>query len=85
MMLTLLILEPMQPENDIDVYLRPLIDDLKILGHSIIMLYDRFKEEKFILKTMLFGIINDFAAYDNLSRYSIKGNMACPIFEDNIC
>ena len=31
MMLTLLILGPKQLENDIDVYLQPLVDDLKVL------------------------------------------------------
>jgi len=32
---------------------------------------------------MLFGTINDFPTYGNLSEYSIKGKRACPICEDN--
>ena len=31
---------------------------------------------------MLFGTINDFPAYGNLSGYSIKGEKACPVCED---
>src|ERR1044072_3996580 len=31
---------------------------------------------------MLFGTINDFPAYGNLSGYSVKGKLACPICED---
>jgi hypothetical protein len=32
---------------------------------------------------MLFGTINDFPAYGNLSGYSNKGKRACPICEDD--
>jgi len=32
---------------------------------------------------MLFCIINDFHAYENLSGYSVKGYKACPIYEEN--
>src|SRR4051812_25815311 len=31
---------------------------------------------------MLFGTINDFPAYENLSGYSNKGQKACPVCED---
>ncbi|GAA0159510.1 hypothetical protein LIER_16266 [Lithospermum erythrorhizon] len=31
---------------------------------------------------MLFGIVNDFTAYGNLSGYSVKGQYACPKCED---
>ncbi|KAL6138480.1 hypothetical protein ACLB2K_063762 [Fragaria x ananassa] len=40
MMLTLLISGPKQPGNDIDVYLQPLIDDLKVLWDGVEGVYD---------------------------------------------
>jgi len=33
-----------------------------------------------MMHAMLFCIINDFPAYGNLSRDSVKGNKACPIY-----
>lgn len=41
-MLTLLILGPKQLDNDIDVYLAPLIDDLKTLWEVGIEAYDAY-------------------------------------------
>ncbi|KAL6227695.1 hypothetical protein ACLB2K_001652 [Fragaria x ananassa] len=43
MMLTLLISGPKQPGNDIDVYLQPLVDDLKVLWDGIERVYDSTK------------------------------------------
>ncbi|XP_057452852.1 uncharacterized protein LOC130744712 [Lotus japonicus] len=82
MMLTMLISGPKQPGNDLDVYLTPLIEDLKQLWEVGVEVYDRFKEEKFTLRAVLFGTINDFPAYGNLSGYTVKGQCACPICED---
>ena len=72
MMLTLLISGPKQPENDIDVYLQPLVDDLKVL----------WKGEYFKLKAVLVWTINYFPAYGNLSWSIVKGYNACPICVD---
>lgn len=83
MMLSLLISEPKQPGNDIDVYLTPLIEDLKIMWEIGVEVYDGYRKECFNLRAMLFGTINDFPAYGNLSGYSIKGQCACPICEES--
>ncbi|KAK7256311.1 hypothetical protein RIF29_29752 [Crotalaria pallida] len=80
MMLSMLISGPKQPGNDIDVYLTPLIEDLKQMWETGIEVYRR---ESFNLRAMLFGTISDFSAYGNLSGYSTKGQCACPICEDN--
>ena len=66
MMLTLLISGPKQPSVDIDVYLQPLIDDLKTLWNDGVNVYDAHKEKYFNLKGVLFWTINDFPIYGNL-------------------
>ncbi|XP_058771635.1 uncharacterized protein LOC131645005 isoform X1 [Vicia villosa] len=82
MMLSMLISGPKQPGNDIDVYLAPLIEDLKFLWENGVEVYDGYRKESFNLRAMLFGTINDFPAYGNLSGYSNKGQKACPVCED---
>ena len=82
MMLSMLISGPKQPGNDIDVYLAPLVEDLKFLWETGVEVYDGYRKESFNLRAMLFGTINDFPAYGNLSGYSIKGQKACPVCED---
>ncbi|XP_059668758.1 uncharacterized protein LOC132313832 [Cornus florida] len=53
MMLTLLIPGPRQLGNDIDVYLEPLIDDLKELWEKGVEIYDAFAKSTFNLKVLL--------------------------------
>jgi len=48
-MMSLLIPSPMNPENDIDVYLQPLIEELKELWEKGIVTYDASTKEMFKL------------------------------------
>ncbi|XP_074590037.1 uncharacterized protein LOC141845943 [Curcuma longa] len=82
MMLTLLISGPKQPGNDIDVYLAPLIDDLKCLWDIGVEAYDAYRKETFSLRAVLLWTINDFPAYGNMSGCIVKGYHACPICGD---
>ncbi|XP_004306160.1 PREDICTED: uncharacterized protein LOC101304798 [Fragaria vesca subsp. vesca] len=82
MMLTLLISGPKQPRNDIDVYLQPLVDDLKVLWDGIEQVYNFVRGEYFKLKAVLLWTINDFLAYGNLSGCVVKGYNTCPICVD---
>ncbi|WVZ13968.1 hypothetical protein V8G54_011534 [Vigna mungo] len=82
-MFSMMISGPKQPGNDIDVYLKPLIDDLKLLWEEGVEVFDSDVEDNFRLRAMLFCTINDFPAYGNLSGYSVKGHFACPICEEN--
>ncbi|KAD4585589.1 hypothetical protein E3N88_23190 [Mikania micrantha] len=87
-MMTLLIQGPKQPGNDIDVYLAPLIDDLKTLWAPGVDVYDAYKKENFILRAMIFCTISDFPAYGNLSGYSTKDVRHCldvMHIEKNVC
>jgi len=83
MMLSMMISGPRQPGNDIDVYLSPLIEDLKLLWDEGIEVFDAYEKVNFNLRALLFCTVNDFPAYGNLSSYSVKGHRACPICEEN--
>ena len=46
-MLSMMISGPKQPVNEIDVYLNPLIEDLKLLWNKRVDVFDAFKNESF--------------------------------------
>jgi hypothetical protein len=63
MMLTILVSRPKQLGDCIDVYLRPLVDDLKILWKSrVLEVWDEYKRVEFTMHGMLFTTINDNSA-----------------------
>ncbi|KAI5347609.1 hypothetical protein L3X38_000496 [Prunus dulcis] len=68
---------------EFDVYLEPLIDDLKSLWVGIRGVYDAHNGEYFTLRAALMWTINDFPAYGNLSGCVVKGYKACPICGDD--
>ena len=59
-MMPVLIQGPKQPGNDIDVYLRPLVEELLQLwtGNGV-RTWDEHKQEEFNLHALLFVTIND--------------------------
>jgi len=71
------------PGNDIDVYLSPLIEDLRLMWDQGVEVFDEFANETFKLHAMLFCTINDFPTYGNLSSYSVEGHEACSICEED--
>ncbi|GJX86413.1 zinc finger, PHD-type containing protein [Tanacetum coccineum] len=78
-MLTLLIPGPKSPGKDIDVYLRPLIDDLKVLwAKPGVETIDVATGLKFNMRAMVLWTINDFPARSSLSGWSGQGYKACP-------
>nr|XP_004492006.1 uncharacterized protein LOC101504571 [Cicer arietinum] len=83
-MLSMMISGPKQPGNNIDVYLSPLIEDLRMLWEGVDV-FDGYSREYFMMRAMLFCTINDFPAYGNLCGYSVKGHKACPICEEGTC
>jgi len=65
--------------NDIDVYLQPLIDELKELWDNGVQTYDTSIKEMFQLHVSILWTINDFlVVYGNLSGWSTKGKFTCP-------
>jgi len=80
-MLCMMIAGPRQPVNDIDVYLAPLIEDLRKLWEYGVDVWDVNVQQTFTtLCAFVFCTINDFLAYENLSGYSVKGHHACSIY-----
>ena len=77
-MMPVLIQGPKQPGNDIDVYLRPLVEELSQLWNGNgVRTWDEHKQEEFDLKALLFVTINDWPALGNLSGQTNKGYQAC--------
>ncbi|KAH9668232.1 hypothetical protein KPL70_021335 [Citrus sinensis] len=79
MMMSLLIPRPKAPGRDIDVYIRPLIDELKELWNHGVETFDASTRQTFHMHAAVMWTINDFPAYGNLSGWSTKGYKACPV------
>ncbi|XP_021730018.1 uncharacterized protein LOC110696987 [Chenopodium quinoa] len=78
LMLALLIPGPSSPGNDIDIYLQPLIKDLKDLWEFGLETYDASTNQRFDIHVALMTIVSDFPGYAMLSGWSTKGYLACP-------
>ena len=82
-MMPLLIQGTRQPGNDIDVYLRPLVDELlQLWANPGVRVWDEHKQEPFDLRALLFVTINDWPALSNISGQSNKGYNACTHYLD---
>ena len=68
-MLSTLLSGPKQPGDRIDVFLWPLIDDLRLLWKGVVF-RDAVVNEHFTLRAMLMTTISDNPAHRNLSRQS---------------
>jgi hypothetical protein len=77
-MMSMLIPGPKSPGMNIDVYLQPLIDELKELWVNGVKTWDAKEKKNFTLRALLLWTINDFPAYAMLSGWSTKGKFACP-------
>ncbi|KAK0583399.1 hypothetical protein LWI29_036516 [Acer saccharum] len=76
--MSLLIPSPKGPGNDIDVYLRPLIDELNELWENGVNTYDISTQQNFQMKAAIMWTVNDFPAYAYMSGWITKGRLACP-------
>ena len=79
MFLTCIIPGPKNPKANVDVYLQPLIDDLKTLWNEGVQTYDVSQEENFQMKAALIWTTNDFSAYGTWFGWSTHGKLTCPI------
>ncbi|CAH9076712.1 unnamed protein product [Cuscuta europaea] len=85
LILSLLIPGPNYPGMDIDVYLQPLIDELKELWQYGVETYDAFSKRYFNMRAALLWTVNDFPAYAMLSGWSTQGRLACPCCHYDTC
>ncbi|CAL9011007.1 unnamed protein product [Prunus brigantina] len=67
MMMTVLVTE--DPGRSIDVYLRPLVDDLKDLWTNGVRTYDKATGKMFTLRAAVMWTVNDFPAYAMVSGW----------------
>ena len=81
----LLIPGPKSPGNDVDIFLEPLIDEVKQLWDVRVKTYDSYRKETFDMHAALMWTIHDFSAYANLSGWSTKGNLVCPNCHKDTC
>ncbi|XP_074355949.1 uncharacterized protein LOC141695614 [Apium graveolens] len=78
MFLSLMIPGPPSPGKNLDVYLRPLIDELKVLWKDGVQTWDVSTPTNFNLRAALIWTISDFPAYGMLLGWSIHRKLACP-------
>lgn len=81
--LTILNSGPNHPRSSLDVFLRPLIDELKELWNSGVEAFDASLNQNFNLKAVLMWTISDFPAYGMLSGWTTHGRLSCPICMDD--
>jgi hypothetical protein len=60
LLLTMLIFGPKQPSNEIDVFLEPLMEDMKKLWEEGVEMMDASLKKKFTLKVIIFVTIIDY-------------------------
>ena len=70
---SLIIPVPRSLGKDIDIYLQPLIDELKLFQDSRVETFDASRNQTFPMRAALMWTINDFLAYAMLSGWSKKG------------
>nr|GEZ77847.1 hypothetical protein [Tanacetum cinerariifolium] len=70
------------PRNNIDVYLEPLVEELKELWDDGVETYDASTKKNFEMHASLLWTISNFPAYANLSGWSTKDVMH---IEKNVC
>nr|KAJ0216905.1 hypothetical protein LSAT_V11C300127340 [Lactuca sativa] len=77
MQIPLLIPGKKNPGQNIDVFLQPLVDELKMLFTDGIETYDAYRKNNFQMRAVLLWTVSDFPAYAMLSSWSSHGKLAC--------
>ena len=77
--LTILNSGPNHPRASLDIFLKPLIAELKELWSTGVEAYDVSLNQNFNLKAVLLWTISDFPAYGMLSGWTTHGRLSCPI------
>ncbi|XP_075659328.1 uncharacterized protein LOC142629262 [Castanea sativa] len=63
--------------NEIDTYLKPLVDELKELWEEGVETYDAYSKEHFQMRATLLWTIHDYPGFGNVSGWRTKGYHSC--------
>jgi putative N-acetylmannosamine-6-phosphate epimerase len=66
----MLISGPKQPDNDIDVFLEPFMEEMEMLFDVGVQMVDAYRKEKFTLKAIIFVTIIDYPGLFSLQGRS---------------
>ena len=80
--LSFLVPGPKNPKGNLDVYMQPLIEELKQIWEAGANTYDIARKQNFNLRAAVLWTISDFPAYGMLSGWSTSGKKACPYCMD---
>ena len=80
MFLTIIVPGPKSPKQKLDVYLQPLIAELKSLWLHGVCTYDAWRKQNFVMRAAVLWTISDFPAYSMLS-----GMFQCGMFKTIGC
>ena len=78
LILSLVILGPKSPRIAIDVYLQPLVEELRELWDVGVKAFDASSKNVFQLRAALMWTVHDFPIYADVLSWSTKGKFACP-------
>jgi hypothetical protein len=81
LLLTTVISGPKQAGIDIDVFLEPLMEDMRKLWEHGVNVWDEYRKEHFNLMAIIFFVINDNLAHLALTG-QVKGKTGCIICVD---
>ncbi|KAL9676868.1 hypothetical protein QQ045_005089 [Rhodiola kirilowii] len=70
-------------QKRLDIYQRPLIDDLVHLWNDGVDTYDANRKQSFTLRATLMWTVSDFPAYAMLSGWSTQGKLGCPYYMED--
>lgn len=83
MFLTVIIPGPQNPKQRLDIFLQPLISELKMLWNEGVETWDISVRQNFRMRAALLWTVSDFPAYSMLSGWSTAGFLACPYCMEN--
>ena len=83
-MLVMLISGPKSPKKCLNVFMRPMIEEFKMLWETGVPTWDRYGEEAFNMRAVVMWTIRDFPGLGMLEGIQTKGYNACPICLDDI-
>ncbi|KAM7462582.1 hypothetical protein LguiA_030703 [Lonicera macranthoides] len=82
--LVLLISGPESPGKCLNMFMRPLIDELKELWDAGVWTWDRHLNQHFWMRAAVIWMISDFPGLGMLGSIQTKGYKACPLCLDDI-